>query len=243
MNISKMLESGIVREWTHPTTGETRYYVQIESLPMVSISRYKSGHVNRASFAGEKISNAAAEELLNSSIWIDADGESHYKHVSHRADDMIETIITALKKKYVAAPTVRFLRDRILVDDMQVAGRWSCGSYSDPHGAVCFYLRCEEADEWAQKLAGLLCADIMTGYIEDDTMIAFFPDSEYYEEAKTTHDDEYIDEYIAAMKERIRYYREMYTRHGHERYKILEAEIIANVGRNFTVAPDDLVIG
>lgn len=69
-----------VGEWTHPKTGEVRFYVNnLAELIGLDVSRYGTGNISSARLNGEKTSNAEAGRILQAvgKAWIGGDGSIH----------------------------------------------------------------------------------------------------------------------------------------------------------------------
>jgi len=92
------------KEWVHPTTGETRIYLNnwLEAVG-VELSYYGTGNICYAELDGKKVSNNTGKSLKAMKAWIDADGEVHVK-INDRARfyikeaTLIERIKEALKE-------------------------------------------------------------------------------------------------------------------------------------------------
>lgn len=92
--------------WTHPRTGETRYYVNnLPELIGLDIDRYKSGNIAAASLAGSMISNSQAYKILNDTaktyitrvdgqvkIWLN----THFSNRVINRDEVLSAIRSAI---------------------------------------------------------------------------------------------------------------------------------------------------
>lgn len=69
--------------WTHPTTGQTRHYINdwAEQAFGLEIARYNTGNISSAALDGEHISNTKAARL-GGKIWADDNGELHLDYVN-----------------------------------------------------------------------------------------------------------------------------------------------------------------
>lgn len=66
--------------WTHPRTGETRYYLNgwMEDIAHLELHHYDTGNISAAYINGEKIANGRARKLgWGTKVWITEDGEFH----------------------------------------------------------------------------------------------------------------------------------------------------------------------
>jgi hypothetical protein len=101
-NIIKGLKSaGAVNEWTHPKTGEVRYYLDIAQLPFVEIERYNSGNISSMRVDGEKVSNSQGAQVLGFKTWIDEKGEFHTQsRMILTTPPLLDEIIEKVKKSY-----------------------------------------------------------------------------------------------------------------------------------------------
>lgn len=92
------------KEWVHPTTGETRIYLNdwLEAVG-VELSYYGTGNICYAELDGKKVSNNTGKSLKAMKAWIGSDGEVHVK-INDRARfyikeaTLIERIKEALKE-------------------------------------------------------------------------------------------------------------------------------------------------
>lgn len=69
--------------WTHPTTGQTRHYINdwAEQAFGLEIARYNTGNIRSAALNGERISNTKAARL-GGKIWADEAGQLHLDYIN-----------------------------------------------------------------------------------------------------------------------------------------------------------------
>lgn len=69
--------------WTHPTTGQTRHYINdwAEQAFGLEIARYNTGNISSAALNGERISNTKAARL-GGKVWADESGELHLDYMN-----------------------------------------------------------------------------------------------------------------------------------------------------------------
>ena len=96
-----------LNEWTNPSTGEVRYYVNnIADLLGLTYETYKTGSISYAELNGEKLSNSKARQLLaaisDTKVWITEDGEIHSRGSQDIAGQVAEVIVTAREEQEAA---------------------------------------------------------------------------------------------------------------------------------------------
>lgn len=69
--------------WTHPTTGQTRHYINdwAEQAFGLEIARYNTGNISSAALNGERISNTKAARL-GGKVWADEAGQLHLDYIN-----------------------------------------------------------------------------------------------------------------------------------------------------------------
>lgn len=69
--------------WTHPTTGQTRHYINdwAEQAFGLEIARYNTGNIRSAALNGERISNTKAARL-GGKVWADEAGQLHLDYIN-----------------------------------------------------------------------------------------------------------------------------------------------------------------
>ena len=80
MAITNEVLSKIGKAWTHPKTGEVRYYIDNDTAAEIGgleIERYKTGNISDAWYKGKKISNSEAKRMLGYiyKVYCTEDGE------------------------------------------------------------------------------------------------------------------------------------------------------------------------
>ena len=71
------------RPWFHPTTGEKRRYIPMETwteLAGIEIDYYNSGNISFAAYKGEPFANSRAAALRAAKVWVDEDDQVHVDH-------------------------------------------------------------------------------------------------------------------------------------------------------------------
>jgi hypothetical protein len=73
-------------KWTHPGTGETRYYLdEWPALAGIDITRNRKNRIESASMDGRTLSKAAASSIVcEFTVWLDSDGQVHAKGMDTR---------------------------------------------------------------------------------------------------------------------------------------------------------------
>jgi hypothetical protein len=93
--IKALASKDLAREWTHPGTGETRWYLQIEALIGLDLERYKSGNIWSAELGGEKISNSEATRITAARAWISGTDGTLYMQSPARPRTDLASLIKA----------------------------------------------------------------------------------------------------------------------------------------------------
>ena len=84
--IEQATKTGALNPWTHPKTGQTRYYVKLKNSGAINVSYYNTGNVSSASLLGNGITNSDAKRLLYDKAWVDEAGEWHWENGSLSSD-------------------------------------------------------------------------------------------------------------------------------------------------------------
>lgn len=72
----------IGKAWTHPRTGEVRYYINDAwRFGGLEVQRHKSGNISSAWIGEEDISNSEANRCINAceKVWVTEDGQIHFQ--------------------------------------------------------------------------------------------------------------------------------------------------------------------
>lgn len=119
--------------WTHPTTGEVRYYLNNwESLAGIEVHRYDTGNVSSFHINGEKVANGRYGRY-SGKIWVSETGEVHIDlsrafYTSELIDaeklqaDLRDAALKLWNEKY--APKAEEVAEETPAEEPEVSAEW-----------------------------------------------------------------------------------------------------------------------